>query len=80
MKDFSVACAVMNREDMLKISLQSWLQDQNIKDISIVDWNSRKNLKHLEYKKNVGIYYIPDLWFTKSIWRSPDRQRQLIQV
>ena len=48
MKNFSIACAVMNRENMLKVSLQSWLTDENIKDISIVDWSSKKNLKYLE--------------------------------
>lgn len=40
----SVVCAIMNREDMLKTSLFSWLKYKEIGEIVIVDWSSNKDL------------------------------------
>jgi hypothetical protein len=43
----SIICACKNREESLRISLQSWLCFDQIKEIIIVDWNSDKSLTHL---------------------------------
>lgn len=41
----SVVCAVMNRTNMLKLSLSSWLLFPEIGEIVIVDWSSRDDMK-----------------------------------
>lgn len=40
----SIVCAIMNREDMLRTSLFSWLKFKEIGEIIIVDWSSKKDL------------------------------------
>jgi capsular polysaccharide biosynthesis protein/exopolysaccharide biosynthesis predicted pyruvyltransferase EpsI len=40
----SIVCAVMNREDTLKVSLSSWLKFKEVGEIIIVDWSSEKEL------------------------------------
>jgi capsular polysaccharide biosynthesis protein/exopolysaccharide biosynthesis predicted pyruvyltransferase EpsI len=40
----SIVCAVMNREDTLKVSLPSWLKFKEVGEIIIVDWSSKKEL------------------------------------
>jgi hypothetical protein len=43
----SIICACKNREESLRISLQSWLCFDQIKEIIIVDWSSDKSLNYL---------------------------------
>lgn len=43
----SVICACKNRYDALRVSLNSWLAFDEIKEIIIVDWSSDKPLNHL---------------------------------
>lgn len=43
----SIICACKNREESLRISLQSWLCFDQIKEIIIVDWTSDKPILHL---------------------------------
>jgi len=43
----SIICACKNREESLRISLQSWLCFDQIKEIIIVDWTSDKSISHL---------------------------------
>ncbi len=45
--NISVICACKNREESLKISLQSWLCFEQIKEIIIVDWSSDQSLSYL---------------------------------
>lgn len=40
----SIVCAVMNRGDMLKTSLFSWLKYKEVGEIIIVDWSSKQEL------------------------------------
>jgi glycosyltransferase involved in cell wall biosynthesis len=47
-KNVSVVVACRNREDALKVSLQSWLKFDEIAEIIIVDWSSDKSIKFLE--------------------------------
>ena len=43
----SIICACKNREESLRISLQSWLCFDQIKEIIIVDWSSDKPISYL---------------------------------
>ena len=43
----SLICAVKNRTDMLKISIQSWVIYKNIKEYIIVDWSSDEDISFL---------------------------------
>ena len=43
----SVICACKNRYDALRISLNSWLSFDQIKEIIIVDWSSDQPINHL---------------------------------
>lgn len=43
----SIICACKNRYEPLKISLTSWLNYDQVKEIIIVDWNSSSPLNHL---------------------------------
>ena len=43
-----IVTACMNRENMLNVSLQSWLNFEEISEIIIVDWSSKNSLKKLE--------------------------------
>jgi GR25 family glycosyltransferase involved in LPS biosynthesis len=43
----SLICACKNRLNSLRVSLSSWLQFEEIKEIIIVDWSSDKSLNHL---------------------------------
>jgi hypothetical protein len=43
----SVICACKNRYDALRVSLNSWLAFDEIKEIIIVDWSSDKPINHL---------------------------------
>lgn len=43
----SVICACMNRNDILKINIMSWLNFSEIGEIVIVDWNSKQPLYDL---------------------------------
>jgi hypothetical protein len=45
--NISIICACKNREESLKISLQSWLFFEEIKEIIIVDWSSNNSLNYL---------------------------------
>ena len=40
MMSITIVCAIMNRSDMLKISLMSWLKYKEVSRIIIVDWSS----------------------------------------
>lgn len=40
MMSITIVCAVMNRSDMLKISLMSWLKYKEVSRIIVVDWSS----------------------------------------
>jgi len=47
--DFSLITSVKNRTDMLSVSLPSWLNKPQIKELVIVDWSTTDyNLKLLE--------------------------------
>jgi predicted glycosyltransferase involved in capsule biosynthesis len=49
----------MNRERPLKVSLQSWLLEDRIDEILIVDWSSSKPLKYLEkIDKRIKVFRI----------------------
>jgi len=48
----SVVCACMNREKMLKVSLQSWLNFDEVDEVVIIDYSSMNNLKYLEKTNN----------------------------
>ena len=48
MDNISIACAVMDRSEILNVSLSSWLRSKNVTEIKIIDWNSKKSIKHLE--------------------------------
>lgn len=43
----SVICACMNRNDILKINIMSWLNFSEIGEIVVVDWNSKQPLYDL---------------------------------
>jgi hypothetical protein len=43
----SIICACKNRNSALKVSLNSWLSFEEIKEIIIVDWSSDEPLNHL---------------------------------
>lgn len=43
-----IVTACMNRKNMLNVSLQSWLNFEEISEIIIVDWSSKNSLKKLE--------------------------------
>ena len=43
----SVICACKNRYDALRVSLNSWLAFDEIKEIIIVDWSSDEPINHL---------------------------------
>jgi GT2 family glycosyltransferase len=45
--NISVICACKNRYDSLRLSLQSWLHFEQIKEIIIVDWSSDEPIDHL---------------------------------
>lgn len=45
--EVSVICACKNRYEALKVSLISWLNFDEIKEIIIVDWNSSKSIRDL---------------------------------
>ncbi len=45
----SVICACMNRNDILKINIMSWLNFSEIGEIVIVDWSSERSLHDLIY-------------------------------
>ena len=44
----SLICAVMNRTEMLKVSLASWLNFKEINQIIIVDWSSNDDLSFIK--------------------------------
>ena len=44
----SLVVGCKDRENMLSVSLRSWILHDIIKEIIIVDWGSKKSLKHLE--------------------------------
>lgn len=46
--EISVVVGCMDREKMLSISIQSWIQVDSIKEIIITDWSSQKSIKHFE--------------------------------
>lgn len=46
--DVSVVVGCKNREEMLNISIHSWIKYDPIKEIIITDWSSDNNLKYLE--------------------------------
>lgn len=43
----------MNREEMLKISLPSWLNFKEVSEVVIVDWSSNSDLSWVTYDKRV---------------------------
>ena len=47
-ENISVVVSCKDREQMLSVSLRSWLLKPQIKEIIIVDWSSKESLKHLE--------------------------------
>ncbi len=47
-ENISLVVSCKDREDMLSVSLRSWILKKQIKEIIIVDWSSKKSLKHLE--------------------------------
>lgn len=47
-RQVSVVLGCMNREDMLNISIRSWIKHDPIKEIIVTDWSSDKSIKHLE--------------------------------
>ena len=47
-EDVSVVVSCKDREEMLSVSLRSWLLKPQIKEIIIVDWSSQKSLQHFE--------------------------------
>tara|TARA_E500000331_G_scaffold243039_1_gene233442 strand:+ start:1376 stop:3070 length:1695 start_codon:yes stop_codon:yes gene_type:complete len=47
-EDISIVVSCKDREDMLSVSLRSWLLKPQIKEIIIVDWSSKKSLTYLE--------------------------------
>jgi len=44
----SAICAVMNRTEILKVSIHSWIQNKNIDEFIIVDWSSTPPIPDLE--------------------------------
>lgn len=46
-KNISLICACKNRNDALNVSLNSWLNYKQIKELIIVDWSSEQSLEHL---------------------------------
>lgn len=44
----SAICAVMNRTEILKVSIHSWMQNKNIDEFIIVDWSSTPPIPDLE--------------------------------
>lgn len=52
MREVSVFCSVMNREKALELSLYSWMNFKEIKEIIICDWSSDKSLFELRKKDN----------------------------
>lgn len=47
-KKVSVVLGCKNREDILNISIHSWIKHEPIKEIIITDWSSDKSIKYLE--------------------------------
>lgn len=47
-KQVSVVLGCKNRNDMLDISVHSWIKHEQIKEIIITDWSSDKSIEHLE--------------------------------
>lgn len=47
-ENISLVVGCKDREDMLSISLRSWILKPEIKEIIIVDWSSKKSLVYLE--------------------------------
>ena len=45
--NISLICACKNRNEALKVSLNSWLNYKEIKEFIIVDWSSDESLEHL---------------------------------
>ncbi len=57
----SLICACKNRYKPLRISLQSWLLFDEIKEIIIVDWNSDEPLDHLtELDPRIKVITVPN--------------------
>jgi hypothetical protein len=57
----SLICACKNRYKPLKISLQSWLLFDEIKEIIIVDWSSDEPLEHLtELDPRIKVITVPN--------------------
>jgi hypothetical protein len=57
----SVICACKNRYDALRVSLNSWLAFDEIKEIIIVDWNSDEPINHLtKLDKRIKIIRVND--------------------
>jgi glycosyltransferase involved in cell wall biosynthesis len=49
----SIICAVMNREEMLRISLPSWLNCKEVGEVILVDWSSNTDLSWVTYDNRV---------------------------
>ena len=67
-KTTGIICACMNREMILKVSLQSWLVNSHIKEIIITDWSSKNNIEYLsEWDKRIKIIRVDnEKYFHKS--------------
>lgn len=60
----SLICACKNRNKTLKVSLQSWLNFDEIKEIIIVDWSSDESLDYLtEIDPRIKIVSVPNKTF-----------------
>jgi FkbM family methyltransferase len=59
--NISVICACKNRKEPLQVSLNSWLQFEEIKEIIIVDWNSDIPLNYLtNLDKRIKVIRVSD--------------------
>ena len=57
----SLICACKNRFDALRVSLNSWLAFDQIKEIIIVDWSSEESISHLRnLDERIKIVEVPN--------------------
>ena len=63
-KPFGIVSACMNRDAMLRVSLQSWIGNPLISEIIIVDWSSKKPITWAEsFDSRVKVIRISDQKF-----------------
>ncbi len=47
-EDISIVVACKDRQDMLSVSIRSWILKPQVKEIIVVDWSSSEDLKYFE--------------------------------